>query len=77
MEAGVEFFQDAFPAALPGLNLIELLFHVGCEFDADDIRKAVHHQTVHNLAELRWREFFVRLDDILAVLNGRNNGRIG
>ena len=77
MEAGVELLQHALPAALSGLDLVELLFHVGGEFDADDIGEAVHHQPVDHLAELRRRELFVGLDDVFAILDRGDDRCVG
>ena len=77
MEAGVELLQHALPAALSGLDLVELLFHVGGEFDADDIGEPIHHQTVDHLAELRRRELFVGLDDVFAILDRGDDRRVG
>ena len=77
MEAGIEFLQNALPAALTCLDLVELLFHVGGEFNTDDIGEAIHHQAVHHLAELRRRELFVGLNDVFAILNRGDDRRVG
>ena len=77
MKIGIELLQHVFPAALTGLDLVELLFHVGGEFHADDIGEPVHHQAVDDLAELGRRELFIGLDDIFAVLDGGDDGGVG
>ena len=58
----IKFLQNLYPLHLPGLDLIQLVFHLGGKFQIYDILKHLFHQTGDNLAQRRrHKRFFLPL----------------
>ena len=77
MEGDVELADQILPFHLTGLHVVQLLLHAGGELHVHDVREALAHQVVDHAAQRRETQVLALLDDILAVENGGDGGRIG
>jgi hypothetical protein len=76
-EGAVKLLQYTDPVQMLIFDLVELLFHVTGKGHIHHIREKLVEFVGDDLGDLRGVEFFVDLFDIAAVLNRRDNRRIG
>ena len=74
----VELAHHRHPLFLAGGDAVQILFHVRCEPDVDDLREVLHQEIVDEDADLRGHQP-ASLDplNIATVLDGRQDRRVG
>ena len=73
----IKLVQHLFPRALALFHIIQLLLHIGCEFQIGNIRKILLHPDGNRLAQIGNEQVFSIFFHIAAIQNGGNGGRIG
>jgi hypothetical protein len=76
-EALVELAHGLAPVELAFFDLVELLFHARRVAHVEDVVEAFEQQVGHHHAQLGGLEFAAFLGDVLALLNGGKNRRVG
>src|SRR6266849_140726 len=76
-EGPVKLLHRRHPRFVAFFDLVQLLFHVRGEVDVDQVRESLHQEIVHGPPCFGGSEPSVHLLGIFAILNRRNDTRIG
>ena len=77
VKAAVELVEHVLPKTLALLDIVKRLLHARGKVRINNIRKALLHELCDNLAQNRRAKIFAFLEDIFAVGDRADGGRIG